>query len=92
MPMSTKQLGILFKEGATKGQASRTTIVEGKNKTYLVDYGWAILAERDKKTGRITAYEGWRGYSPSTSKHISQTGVLGANVVMKGRKTLSEVI
>jgi len=36
----------------------------------VVDYGWAILAKRTPKT--ITIYTGWRGYSVTTSKHLSQ--------------------
>jgi len=37
---------------------------------YVIDYGWAILAKRTPKT--ITIYNGWWGYSRTTSKHLSQ--------------------
>lgn len=90
--ISTPELGRKFKEGATRGISSRTSIVEGKDKTYLVDYGWAILGERDKKTGKMTYYSGWYGYSPTTSKHISQTGIRMAEKTIEGRKQLSDVI
>ena len=36
----------------------------------VLDYGWAVLAKRTPKT--ITIYNGWRGYSATTSKHLSQ--------------------
>lgn len=90
--VGTSELGKMFHEGKTRGMASRTTIVEGKNKTYLVDYGWAILAERDKKSGRITYYSGWDKYSPTTSKHISQTGIRNSPRVINERKKLNEVL
>lgn len=90
--VGTSELGRMFKQGETRGQASRTSIVEGKNKTYLVDYGWAVLAERDKKSGRITYYSGWYGYSPTTSKHIGQTGLLGSPRIINERKRLAEVV
>lgn len=90
--MRTTELGRLFRQGANRGTASRTNIVEGRNATYLVDYGWAILAKRSKKTGKITYYSGWDGYSPSTSKHISQLDLRLAPTISKERKRLSDVM
>lgn len=92
MRFSTSELGKQFREGATKGRSSNTQIVDGRRKTYLVDYGWAILAERDKVSGKITYYSGWRGYSTSTSKHIGQLGLYNADRVMKSRKRLEDVL
>jgi hypothetical protein len=91
MVVGTVVLGIRFKQGETKGQASRTSIVDGKNFTYLVDYGWAVLAKRNKHTGKIIYYSGWYGYSPSTSKHISQLGLRGEKELHLKRK-LSDII
>jgi hypothetical protein len=90
--VSTSELGGAFKRGETRGQASRTVIVDGKGKTYLVDYGWAILAERDKKSGIITYYAGWDRYSPTTSKHISQLGLRSSPRIMMERKKLADVV
>jgi hypothetical protein len=90
--ISTSELGMLFRQGANRGVASRTTIVEGKNFTYLVDYGWAVLAKRSKRTGEILYYSGWYGYSPTTSKHISQLGLRSADFVSKKAKKLGEMV
>ncbi|MGD9381093.1 MAG: hypothetical protein PVI03_01475 [Candidatus Thorarchaeota archaeon] len=92
MTTSTSDLGDKFRRGATRGQASRTTIVNGNGFTYLVDYGWAVLAKRNKRTGRITAYPDWWGYSPSTSKHISQLHLHGVKWKAEGRKKLSDLM
>jgi hypothetical protein len=92
MMVGTSELGGMFKAGKTRGWASRTTIVDGKSKTYLVDYGWAVLAERDKKSGLITYYAGWDKYSPTTSKHISQLGLRSSPRIMMERKKLADVV
>jgi len=89
---TANDLGRMFKEGATSGRTNNIRIINGKGKTYVVDYGWAILGSRDKKTGKITYYSGWDGYSPTTSKHISQLGLRGADRVMKARKHLDDVM
>jgi len=53
----------------------------------VVDFGWAVLAKRTPKT--ITIYNGWRGYSPTTTKHISQIypygGVKGCRVIRSNK-------
>jgi len=86
-------LGRMFKQGATKGRTNNIKIINGKNKTYVVDYDWAILGSRDKKTGKITYYSGWDGYSPTTSKHISQLGLrYSADRIMKAKKHLDDVM
>jgi hypothetical protein len=90
--VSTSELGRRFREGDTRGQSSNTMIMSKGNKTYLVDYGWAILASRDRNTGKITYYSGWDRYSPTTSKHISQLGLREVKNVVKQTKRLDEVM
>jgi len=88
---STGKLGDMFFAGKTGGKASRTQIVNGKNFTYIVDYGWAVLGMRNKKTGKVTYFSGWYGYSPTTSKHISQIGLpYKAHRTVNKRRTLNE--
>jgi len=89
---SISELGRMFINGANRGTASRTSIVEGKNATYLVDYGWAILAKRNKTTGKITYYSGWDSYSQTTSKHITQLGLRAISTKVREMKKLSDVL
>jgi len=85
-------LGTMFKKGVKRGTASNMNIVDGKHFTYLVDYGWAVLAKRSKVSGKIVYYSGWDGYSPTTSKHISQAGLRHGTIVKKEAKRLSDVM
>jgi len=81
----------MFFAGHTKGTSSRSQIVNGKNFTYLVDYGWAVLAMRNKKSRKVTYYSGWDKYSPTTSKHISQFGLrYRSHRTVNKQRTLSE--
>ena len=86
------QLGEMFKRGKRCGSASNMNIIEGKHFTFLVDFGWAVLAKRSKASGKILYYSGWDGYSPTTSKHISQTGLRTVKLVRKERKRLQDVM
>jgi len=70
--VSNRELGKKFHSGARKGQSNRMSILGGKKNTYLVDYGWAVLAVRDNTTGKVTCYTGWDGHSSTTSRHISE--------------------
>lgn len=67
-------------------------IVEGKHFTYLVDFGWAVLAKRSKVSGRVIYYSGWDGYSPTTSKHITQANLRQVKLVRNERKRLADVM
>jgi hypothetical protein len=88
---STSQLGDMFFAGRTSGTSNRSQIVNGKNFTYLVDYGWAVLAMRNKKTGKVTYFSGWDKYSTTTSKHISQFGLRHrAHKTVNKKRQLSE--
>ena len=71
---SQNELGKRFANGATSGKASNVEIVETDNETLLVGYGWAVYASRNKQTAEITHYEGWYGYSSSTSCQLSRLG------------------
>jgi len=78
---STGELGKMFWEGKDRGTASRTALIRTTNGAMLIDYGWAVLAERIGNT--IHIYDGWDKYSPTTSKHISQLGLRreGENII-----------
>lgn len=58
-----------FVSGGKKGQSNSMYIAGNK----LIGYGWAVYARRDKKGGRyyITLYDGWYGYSQTTSTHLN---------------------
>lgn len=92
MAVTTRRIGEMFNEGATKGRSLNSEIVDRGNKTLLVDYGWAVLGERDKKSGRVTFYSGWDKYSTTTSKHIHQAGLRQAPRIINEKKKLSDVI
>ena len=92
MTTSTSDLGDKFRRGDKDGRSSNTQIVNGKGFTYLVDYGWAVLAKRNKRTGRLTAYPDWYGYSPSTSKHVTQLDLRGVKWKGEGRKKLADLM
>ena len=75
----------MFWEGKTSGKAARMEIVDRPDHTLLVDFGWAVLAKRNKRTGKVTFYEGWKGYSRTTSKHINQSGLYRSDSI-EGRQ------
>jgi hypothetical protein len=87
--VNASELGRLFNEGKL-GRTNNIEIVDGKNNTFVVDYGWAILGKRNKKTGEITYYSGWRGYSRTTSKHIGQMGLYSGKEV-EGRPEITNL-
>ena len=69
-------IGTAFFEGATRGKSLNMSIVDTPKETLLVGYGWAVYGAKDKETGKVTYYSGWRGYSSTTSKQLSQTGIM----------------
>lgn len=40
----------------------------------IIGYGWAVYAVRSG-SGKVTIYDGWYGYSATTSKHYGQLGL-----------------
>lgn len=76
MSYNQNELGKRFHRGETSGTASNTRIedYEDLGLTALIGYGHAVYATRDKETGHTIYYEGWYGYSPSTSCQLSKTG------------------
>lgn len=58
-----------FIRGETTGTASRMEIREMGDGTALVGYGWALYAYRSP-SGEIQLYNGWDGYSSTTTKHL----------------------
>lgn len=72
--MNQNDLGRAFKRGETNHRASNVQIVERGDFTVLLGYGHAVYAARHKESGAITHFEGWRGYSVSTSCQLSKLG------------------
>lgn len=83
-------IGHAFFDGKTRGKSLHMEIVDKGDKTLLVGYGWAVYGSRDKKTGKVTFYKGWDGYSKTTSKHLSQTHLRGARKVSDKKPQLSD--
>lgn len=75
MPLSTSEVGERFFAGKKSGRAKNIKIVHRDPFTLLVDFDWAVLAQRNKKTGGVTYFSGWDRYSRSTTRHISHTGL-----------------
>lgn len=69
-----RELGRLFRQGATSGSASNVEIQDAENTTRLVGYGHAVYAIRFKSTGKVVGF-GWRGYSMSTSCQLTKLGI-----------------
>ncbi len=62
---------------------------DGVTHTQLIGYGWAVYAEN--KEGELTVYEGWQGYSRTTSKHLSLLRQFADGAVKKtARKTAQD--
>lgn len=72
---SQRDLGDRFFQGYTSGTASNVAIEETEHTTRLVGYGWAVYAIRFKDTGETVYFEGWRGYSRSTSAQLTKMGL-----------------
>lgn len=68
---SNKGLVEHFVDGGTSGKCNRMAIEEGDDGwTYLWGYGHALYAAR-KAGGPLFIYNGWYGYSSTTSKHLN---------------------
>jgi len=85
---TNSKMGRAFFAGETEGKSLHIKIVDTPDETLLVGYGWAVYGARDKATGMTTYYEGWRGYSPTTSKQLTQMGMSDAHVISKDRREL----
>ena len=67
--MNNREIVKKFAAGAKKGHSNSMAIVQLPNSTTaLIGYGWAIYAKRRGK--QIIVYDGWRGYSTTTSHHM----------------------
>lgn len=70
----TRELGERFREGDRRGWISTKNLkiheIDG-GATALMSYG-AVIALRDPENGRITVFDGWRGYSATTSTHMGK--------------------
>ena len=75
------QVGDKFMRGELEGSSNNLEILNKGDKTFLIGYGHAVYGMRDKDTGKTTFFKGWDGYSRTTSKQLSQTGLRGADIV-----------
>jgi len=91
---TASQVGQAFYEGRKLTGGTRGNIKSLKigDHVYLIGYGWAIYGKHDLKTGKITYYSGWRGYSRTTSKHLSQTGIMHKHDIKSSDKPTLEDI
>lgn len=71
-----RELGQAFEAGATEGRASNLAIQECAGGYALVDVrGPAVLAYRFPGTHRIVSFDGWYGFSTTTSCMMTKAGV-----------------
>ena len=75
--ISVREVGKAFDDGleSSGGTGGNIKTIKSGNDLLLVGYDWAIYGKKNLKTGKVTYYEGWYGYSPTTSKHLSQVGL-----------------
>lgn len=71
---NSNTIGEKFREGETSGWISGknmqiTEITDGV--TALLSYA-AVIAVRDEPRQRFIVFDGWRGYSPTTSTHMGK--------------------
>ena len=90
--VSVNAVGIAFwagkqLRGGGGKRANTSSIKQPDGSVWLVDYNWAVYAVR-KSNGHVTIYDGWHGYSATTSKHFTQLGLhaTGANIVHKNER------
>lgn len=88
---SVSEVGRAFWEGRTKtgggGKLASVTSAKIGRKLVLYEYGHAVLAER-LPDGKVIIYDGWYGYSRTTSKHFGQLGLYreGNNIIRSNQK------
>lgn len=68
--LSNQELVERFARGFGQGASNRMEIKKDGNETVIVGYGHAIYARR-KPNGSIILYDGWYGYSPTTSRQLN---------------------
>lgn len=75
--ISVREVGKAFYDGleASGGTGGNIKTIKRGKDLLMIGYGWAIYGKKNLKTGKVTYYEGWYGYSPTTSKHLSQVGL-----------------
>lgn len=74
MSYGQKEIGERFHRGESSGKASNVEIqeFEALGLTAVVGYGHAVYATRDIETGHTVYFDGWYGYSVTTSCQISK--------------------
>lgn len=74
--MAQAELARAFENGATRGRASSVEVRECEGDHALVDTRGkgAVYAYR-YPSGHVVAFEGWYGYSPSTSCALTKMGL-----------------
>lgn len=70
MTLANADVAERFIDGELKGSSNRMDITsDDEGNTYLWDYEWALLGFRSHD-GTIHIYNGWYGYSRTTSSHL----------------------
>lgn len=71
MTLSNSNLIRRFVDGETSGKCNRMAIAEFEGWTLLWGYGHALYAARRQDDGLLVVYDGWNGYSQTTSTHMN---------------------
>lgn len=80
-PETYRELFEAFLTGATEGRHRRIAIEEESDRTLLVAYGWCLYAEREKDTGKVTAYTGWATGRATNASNLQAGRMNSANKV-----------
>lgn len=59
-----------FIHGDSESASNLMSLPLAGGRAALVGYGWAVYAIRDSD-GDVIRYDGWMGYSDTTSKHMN---------------------
>ena len=54
-----------------------SVVCDERGKVYLIGYQWAIYGSIDIKSGIITFYSGWLGYSQTSTLFIRRSAIKG---------------
>jgi hypothetical protein len=59
-----------FVHGKADAASNLMSLTIHGSRTLLVGYGWAVYAIKDSD-GDVIRYNGWKGYSNTTSRHLN---------------------
>lgn len=70
MTLTNEDLVRRFVQGGDSGKSNRMAIAAFEDWTLLWGYGWALYGAR-RDDGTLFVYDGWDGYSSTTSSHMT---------------------